>query len=259
MLKQKGRDAVKQILTRVMDIGEQMLIYGAEVNRVEESVIRMAHALGAKRIEIFIITTSMVATIYDEEDNSWSQTRRINSTGIDYEKIHRLNDLSRRVCEEKPTPEQMKAGLENALDCRSYPFWLECLAYSVIAAAFTLFFGGGTVEALVSLAVGALTRFVILFTDKAIRNKMLSKFMSSLIATILAYAAHKTGIIDIVDAVIIGNIMTLIPGIGLTNAFRDLFTGDSISGLLRTIEAALTALAIAAGYFIVAYFGGAVL
>ena len=53
--------------------------------------------------------------------------------------------------------------------------------------------------------------------------------------------------------------MTLIPGIGLTNAFRDLFTGDSISGLLRTIEAILTALAIAAGYFIVAIFGGAVL
>jgi uncharacterized membrane protein YjjP (DUF1212 family) len=123
----------------------------------------------------------------------------------------------------------------------------------------TLFFGGGIVEALVSLLVGALTRFVILFTDKAVRNKILSKFLSSLMATILAYAAHKTGIIAIVDAVIIGNIMTLIPGIGLTNAFRDLFTGDSISGLLRTIEAALTALAIAAGYFIVAFFGGAVL
>jgi uncharacterized membrane protein YjjP (DUF1212 family) len=30
--------------------------------------------------------------------------------------------------------------------------------------------------------------------------------------------------------------MTLIPGIGLTNALRDLFTGDSIAGLLRAIE-----------------------
>ena len=46
--------------------------------------------------------------------------------------------------------------------------------------------------------------------------------------------------------------MTLIPGIGLTNALRDLFTGDSIAGLLRSIEAVLTALAIAAGYFLVA-------
>ena len=49
---------------------------------------------------------------------------------------------------------------------------------------------------------------------------------------------------------IIGNIMSLIPGIGLTNALRDLFTGDSIAGLLRSIEALLIALAIAAGYFL---------
>lgn len=53
--------------------------------------------------------------------------------------------------------------------------------------------------------------------------------------------------------------MTLIPGIGLTNALRDLFTGDSIAGILRSIEAVLTALAIAAGYFLVAVLGGFVL
>ena len=58
------------------------------------------------------------------------------------------------------------------------------------------------------------------------------------------------------DKLIIGNIMTLIPGIGLTNALRDLFTGDSIAGLLRSIEAVLTAFAIAAGYFLVIVLGG---
>ena len=51
----------------------------------------------------------------------------------------------------------------------------------------------------------------------------------------------------------------MIPGIGLTNALRDLFTGDSIAGLLRTIEAVLIALAIAAGYFLVAFLGGLIL
>lgn len=250
---------MEKILTGIMDIGEQMLICGAEVYRVEESVLRMAHALGAERIEIFIITTSMVATFYDKDGNFCTQTRRINGIGTDFEKIHRLNDLSRRVCEHKYSAEQMQEELTKALDCKSYPFWLECLAYSIIAATFTIFFGGGILEGLISLAIGALTRFVILFAEKAIRNKLFAKFFSSLIATILAYIAHDIGWIDIVDAVIIGNIMTLIPGIGLTNAFRDLFTGDSISGILRTIEAVLTALAIAAGYFIVAIFGGAVL
>ena len=72
----------------------------------------------------------------------------------------------------------------------------------------------------------------------------------------MAFVAVKIGWISSVDMIIIGNIMSLIPGIGLTNALRDLFTGDSISGLLRLIEAALIALSIAAGYFLVAFLGG---
>lgn len=52
--------------------------------------------------------------------------------------------------------------------------------------------------------------------------------------------------------------MTLIPGVGLTNALRDLFVGDSISGVLRLIEAVLLALAIACGYVVASLmFGGA--
>ena len=50
--------------------------------------------------------------------------------------------------------------------------------------------------------------------------------------------------------------MTLIPGVGLTVALRDLFVGDSITGVLRTIEAVLFALAIAGGYLISALIMG---
>ena len=62
-----------------------------------------------------------------------------------------------------------------------------------------------------------------------------------------------------VDKVLIGNIMLLIPGISFTNALRDLFVGDSIAGLLRTVEAILLALAIGAGYFLFVWLMGGVL
>ena len=68
----------------------------------------------------------------------------------------------------------------------------------------------------------------------------------------------RLSLVGSVDKIIIGNIMSLIPGIGLTNALRDLFTGDSIAGLLRSIEAILIALAIAAGYFLSALLMGGV-
>ena len=89
--------------------------------------------------------------------------------------------------------------------------------------------------------------------------KIFIKFTSALIATVIAFLALKLNFISKVDMVIIGNIMTLIPGIGLTTALKDLLVGDSIAGLFRIIEACISALAIAAGYFVVVILSGGAL
>jgi uncharacterized membrane protein YjjP (DUF1212 family) len=198
----------------------------------------------------------MVVTVLDENGTTYTQTRRITSTSTDFDKLHRLNKLSRKICEKRLTEEEIISEFEWVQTRKTYPFWLECIAYAVIAGAFTIFFGGNVTEMVVSIVVGAIVRFGILLCDNTVKNKIFSKFFSAAVATFLAYISVKCGIIGSVDKVIIGNIMSLIPGIGLTNALRDLFTGDSIAGLLRSIEAILTALAIAAGYFLVAVLGG---
>jgi uncharacterized membrane protein YjjB (DUF3815 family) len=126
---------------------------------------------------------------------------------------------------------EIRQKFDMVMRTKSYPFWLECIAYAVIAGAFTLFFGGNVTESIVSLVVGGIVRFVVLLADKCALNKIFAKFLCCFCATAMAFIAVRLGIIASVDMIIIGNIMTLIPGIGLTNALRDLFTGDSISGL----------------------------
>jgi len=239
-----------------MDIGEQMLLSGAEVHRVEESIRRICHAFGAVRVDVFIITSSMVVTIHTNDGKTYTQTRRVTSSTTNYEKLHRLNQLSREICEKDLTTQKIDDKLKDAVNCSKFPLWLDFVCYSLIAGAFTLFFGGNLMEALISLIVGAVVRLGTFFSDKIISNNIFRKFFSTVAATLLAFLAVKLRWITNVDMVIIGNIMPLIPGIGLTNALRDLFTGDSIAGLLRTIEAVLTALAIAAGYFLIAVLGG---
>ena len=244
-------------LTCAMDIGEQMLVNGAEVHRVEDSVKRMCTAFGFARIDVFIITSSMVVTVTDGEE-SYTQTRRIKNIGTDFEKLHRLNDLSRKICSTSMTVEEIRRIFENIVHQKPYPFWIECPAYAIISGAFALFFGGTLCDAAVSFAIGALICGVIYLAERAKMNNIFIKFSCCFAVTILAIVALKVGIILMLDKVLIGNIMTLIPGIGLTNALRDLFTGDSIAGLLRLIEAVLTALALAAGYFAAVFiFGGA--
>lgn len=250
---------MKNLLDCVMDIGEEMLFSGAEVHRVEDSVVRMCTALGATRTDVFIITSSMVVTIHTNDGKTHTQTRRITSSAMDFERLHHLNQLSREICEQKLDENEIRTRLAKAKQCKTYPFWFECLCYAAIAGAFTLFFGGGFLEMLVSFFTGALVRVVILLCNMVITNKIFQKFISAIVATLIAFLAVKLSLVPNVDKIIIGNIMSLIPGIGLTNALRDLFTGDSIAGILRVVEAVLTALAIAAGYFIVSVLGGIVL
>ena len=239
-----------------MDIGEKMLTSGAEIYRVEESIRRMCTAFGASRTDVFIITSNMTATVYLPEGGSFTQTRRILSSETDYEKLHHLNMLSRRICSEKMSEEEIRKALAKISESKRYPFWLECAAYSFTAGAFTVFFGGDVKEMGVSLFVGLVVPFCLRFSEKFLSSKIFTRFLCSAVATLLAFLSVWCGIIRSVDMVIIGNIMTLVPGVGLTNALRDLLVGDSVSGLLRLIEAILMAIAIAAGYFLVAVLGG---
>lgn len=247
-----------ELLNCAMDIGEQLLVCGAEVHRVEDSVKRICEAFGAVRTDVFIITSSMVVTVHDSKGNTCTQTRRIISTGTDFEKIHRLNALSRKICSEGLTVSQIQTELAHIAAGKPHPLWTECLFYAIISGAFTLFFGGGWIEAAVAVVIGGLIRLVMWVADKTVANKIFSKFLASFAATALAFATLKLGWVPTVDNMMIGIIMTLIPGIGLTNALRDLFTGDSIAGLLRSIEAVLIALAIAAGYFLFVALGGVI-
>lgn len=50
------------------------------------------------------------------------------------------------------------------------------------------------------------------------------------------------------DKVMIGDIMLLIPGLALTNAVKDMFVGDTITGSLRLVESVLWAAGIACGF-----------
>lgn len=233
-----------------------MLISGAEVHRVEESINRMCYAFGAKRVDVFIITSSMVVTVYTVEGETFTQTRRVTSMKFNIERLHRLNQLSREICEHKLSADEIDSRLNQAVRCGQFPAWAEFLSCSVIAGAFTLFFGGNWIESVISFFVGALVWVCLFAADQIIPTKIFSKFYASAIATLLAFITVRLGWIDSMDKIIIGNIMTLIPGIGLTNAIRDLFTGDSIAGLLRLIDAVLIALAIAAGYYLIAVPGG---
>jgi len=242
-----------QVLSCAMDIGENMLVSGAEVYRVEDCIRRICYAYGATDADVFTITSSIVLTIEFSQGIRVTQTRRIESYVTDLERVDRLNQLSRQMCSEKLGYDAFCEQFSAIMQKKRYPFAVEVGAFALIAAVFTVFFGGSWLDAVISALIGVVLKYTVHLTAVVKFNHVLSNLIASFVMSFLAFCAVNSGIPVSAEMIIIGNTMLLIPGILLTNSIRDMISGDTMAGLLRFAEAIILALAIAAGYILAFY------
>lgn len=239
------------VLDCALDIGEQMVICGAEISRVEDTIERICRAYGAIRVDVFTITSCIVATIKLEDGHPVSQTRRMKTSCNDLTKLDKLNALSRRICREKPEAAAIKQLIADCIS-ESHQYSLPALYANaaLVSSSFSVFFKGSWADALVSGAIGIIMKWLTLMCEKYEINNILSNAVCSLAGGLIAVLALSFGMGDSFDKIAIGNIMLLIPGIQLTNSLRDMIGGDTVSGLMRLCNALLGSAAIAIGFAI---------
>jgi uncharacterized membrane protein YjjP (DUF1212 family) len=248
-----------RLLTCALNIGEQMLVSGAEVYRVEDCIRRIGLSYGAANVEAFALTSSLVVTIEGPDGSYWTQTRRVRGADTNLDRVDKLNQLSREMCRDHMDYPEFNRRFREIMSMPRYPQWVDGMAYAAIAGAFTVFFGGNWADALVSAVLGVVVKLAVWATGYASTNKVLANLVSSFLVSVLAFLAVNWGLGNAPDLIIIGNIMLLIPGIGLTNSIRDMISGDTVTGLIRFSEACILALAIAGGYLLAGTLMGGVI
>ena len=243
-----------------MRIGRLMVESGAEIYRVEESLERVLRAYGAKEANVFAITSNIMVSVECEDYVIKNYSCRIRSGGTHVERVDRLNALVRRMAAEAPDIEIVEEEIEKILNMNEYSENEIAFAHGLIACSFSVFFGArGVEEIIMALVSGVCVGVCALQLEKLRANRFLNRFLCAFLATLLTLVFGKMGLVSSVGEIIIGILMTLVPGCGFTNALRDLFTGDSISGSLRLIEAVLVAFAIAGGYVLASVVMGGLL
>lgn len=242
----------EQLLSCALDIGEQMLISGAEVGRVETAIRLICTAYGCSRTDVFTITSSIVVSMEDAEGFHDTQTRRITGTHTNLTRLHRLNSLSREICTNTPEHDYIKKKLRQICTEPAFPLWLEALGSALIGFSFAIFFGGNLTDGLVAGVLGLCLRYTTWLLQKAAMNQIFVNVVASFLLSLSAILLVRLGLGHDVNKIIIGNIMLLIPGIALTNSIRDMISGGIMTGMLRFLDAVLVATAIAAGYILAA-------
>lgn len=233
----------------LLNIGEDMLRNGAEVRRVEETITLMGKAYGARYVDAFVITSSIVVTLNLGDNVTFTRTRRINEPdSTNFTKLEELNSLSREYCNGGMSVDELEQEYDK-ITKKKPDFAKICIGSVVAAGTLAVFFGGGLIDGILAAVFGFIIFLMKRYIAPVCSNTIFFNFICSLGVGLLICLVGKLAQIP-VDKIMIGDIMLLIPGIAMTNSIKDVFVGDTISGIMRLAESLLWAGAIACGFML---------
>ena len=235
------------ILDTAADLGYELAMCGAETYRVEESVSYVLKTYGIES-EVFAIPNNLTVSIETPEGKPMTRMRRIGQHGNDLDAVERFSALSRAICNRKPDPSQLRSWLQYIRDSRRYyPFWVSLLGDFAGACGLSYLFGAGFMDSLCAGICGLVVGIVCKLLERKHANQFFNTITAAFLMALAAYAMDAAGLTSNPDAVIIGALMILVPGLLFTNAMRDIIYGDTNSGVNRIVQVLLVAVALALG------------
>ena len=236
-----------KLLTLSGELGYHLLLSGAEIYRVEESVRYLLQAYGAGPGEVFAIPNCIIVGISSPGQKPLTRMRRVGPHGTNVRKIEALNALCRCLCAETPDLDQAWEALQTAAADQTYFSTPAALGLFSRHRRLSLFFGGTLADAAASGLCGVAIGISLIFMSRLGTNLFFKTIAGGFVSALAAVVLVALGLGTHTNLIIIGAIMALAPGVVITNFMRDIMAGDMLSGLSKFAEALLTGAGIALG------------
>ncbi len=239
--------STKDIMTLAVEIGDAMLRNGAEIYRVEDSVIHILDAYEVENFDAYVLSNGIFASANENREDACSMIRHVPLGSTNLGKIAALNQLVRDICTRSCSLQEAWERLRQCQKLPSYSRLLCALACGVGNSCFCYLFGGGVADICLAVAVGFLEQCLLFAFQSHKVSRFLTNVFASMFVSAASLLAFMSGLPVLYDKLIIGSIMPLLPGIVFTTSIRDFYNGDYLSGTIHLIDALLTALCIAVG------------
>ena len=251
------RDArfYQEVLDICLTAGRLMIEGGSEMYRVEDTMLRIARNADINDPRVFATPTCVFMSL---DGGKLSQMKQIRDRNINLELVDRVNELSREFATKKIDLSELKNRIIEVANAPSFPMWMQIIGAAVLSATLMVLFMDDYdwVDFPGAALVGAIGFWAYYEFKKYTKVRFLSELIAARIRGGLALGLNYLYPKMIIDNILIGALMTLVPGLAMTNALRDLFMGDLLSGIVRMCEAILSALALGGGVGLVLKFVG---
>ncbi len=216
---------------------------------------RIATNAGYPDMQVFVLLTGITVSL---PENETSQVRAIHRRGIDLEKVDQVNSLSRRFAATEIDLDGFYQALQQVNQAvPTFPASWLCVAAVVVSVTLMVAFTGHlTPSDLITCGLAGGAGFAAYYwTSELGTIRFVNEFIGALIIGLITLIGnYLTAGNYHPDAIIIGAVMPLVPGVAITNAVRDTMTGNLLSGPARAIEAILSACAIGVGIALTSFF-----
>lgn len=227
--------------------GSLLLESGAEVYRVEETMRRLGMSIpGVKECIGYVSATGIMCTAVSD-DGMATRVARIFSGSRNLWILNAVNSLSRESEEKHFSVAEINQRLDEIANYPTYSLGTRVLFAAIGTAGFALFFNGNLEDMAASFVIGIILQLMGDFLSSRQLHSFLVSLIQAFAAVIFSWLSSLAlgGCTE--STVVISSLMLLVPGLAITNAIRDTMMGDYLSGMVRLMEAFITAAALAIG------------
>lgn len=228
--------------------GKIIMENGGETYRVEETVTRMGRAFGLQDVESFAVPSGVFVSYRRQDGSPESSMKRVHRSGTNLMRVNAVNAVSREVEAGRMDCDQAMQRLrEIQVEHSPYTAPLQMAAAALCAGGFSLMFHGGWVEFILAGLTSALGQWIAQRLERLHIQSLMIVLLESLALAFVPNLLNALAFTFLVEAVVAGALMPLLPGLAMTNAVQDAMRGDMLSGMTHGLYALLTAGLISGG------------
>ncbi|ONI46189.1 hypothetical protein AN641_02120 [Candidatus Epulonipiscioides gigas] len=229
-------------------LASELLLYnGAEVFRVRDTVTRIAQSYDVCDFEIYVLSTGIFMSISEDGEHYSTSINSVPLPIIHLGRVAEICNLSRRIVEQGCSLETVYEELNRIKQIPYNGISFKVVCAAIASSSFCYFLGGGLIDIFASIIAGAVLHLFLAYIARKQISKMMINILGAAVATICCLIMHNLNFCKNIDTLISASIISLVPGVALTNGIRDLFSSDYLSGTIKLIDAILVAFSIAVG------------
>lgn len=232
----------------VVWVGELLMESGAEIYRIEDTMKRIADRLGIQNFETYVVNQGIIASGLDKEDNHLGKAYTTKDVSIHMGKLEAVNALSRQIVKgEVSDLEDISQRLDRIEHFPKQSLLLTLLAYFLGAGGFSMALGSGFLDALASAMTGLILGLVYHLISPKIHAGFIHTIIGSAVITLSASLLLYLHVGQHLGPIVLGALMTLIPGAFFVNSIREFSQNNYSTGLTLLMSALLSCISLSVG------------